>query len=1125
MPSYSPLSLTSRIAEVRRNELRIELTSGLLLNGAIWLAAALLLVLLEVAVGFSPVVRTAMVAGGLLLATASLIWLVLRPWLKMLRLLRTDDDETIARRIGAAFPTIQDRLLNVLQLTSARDQDRPLYSEELVRESVRALEEQTSAFDFTDCVDTRPLPRAARWFTLCALVVSAFLVVSPAQLADSIYRLAHPTRPFAPMPRFAIEVVPRGGEVLKGDTVRLRVRLVPVARMLGSFPSEIALFRRAEGQSSFEESALQEDSAGRYAATLASIRSTTEYFVRAGSVESDRYTLRVLDRPLIRSFTVRLEPPSYTKLPVRQQDEFVGDIQALVGTRVTVSGTSNKPLTRAEIVLDDSTHVRLAEREEKFSGSFVIRKSCRYAIVLTDADALTNPDPVRYQISAVEDQLPEIAIIVPGRDLDVAGDTDIPLRLRATDDHGFTRLRLGSRLIHSRLEQPTGETSYVAIPLPANAGARAEIDFTWSIAAMHLAPEDVVEYFAEVEDNDTFSGPKRSRSRTFRIRFPSLEEVFAGADQTQQRSMEEIGKALEEAKKLKEDVDAINRELKMAKNPDWQTQKKLEEMGKRYQDLQKQIDRVQERMDQLTQQMQQQSVLSSETMEKYLELQQMFQELNSAELQKLLKQMQQTMPNVTKEQMRQAMEQVTFNEERFRESIERTLNLLKRIQIEQKMDEVRKRADALEKAQKELEEHAGRMSDPAEREEAARRQEELAKAEQLLEREAQDLQQRMEEFFTEMPADKMQELNEQLQQQNLDQQMQQAGEQMRRGNMSAARQMQQQVAQQLQQFSMQMDAMQQEMMQQQAQAVLNELRKATYGLLELSRRQEELKRQASAAPQNSPTLRENAQGQQQLTRELQSLIEGLNELSQKSFAVTPEMGRAIGEALARMNNAMKRLEMRNGPYAAQEQAQAMAALNRAAMQVQNAMANMMQSGGGAGSLMQQLRMMAGQQMSLNMQTQQMGQGMSPRQAAEAARLAREQEALRKSLEQLQKEAGTQSDRERVLGDLNKIAEEMQEVVRNLEQNDVNPETLRKQERILSRLLDASRSMRERDFEKKRKAETGKPVIRKSPSELDQDNLGETDRLRNDLLKAMEQGYSKDFQELIRKYFEELRKLE
>ncbi len=535
---------------------------------------------------------------------------------------------------------------------------------------------------------------------------------------------------------------------------------------------------------------------------------------------------------------------------------------------------------------------------------------------------------------------------------------------------------------------------------------------------------------------------------------------------------------------------------------------------------------MQSRVEQMTQQMQQQNVLSKETMEKYLELQQLFQQLDAAELQKALQQLQQQIPNISKEQLQQAMQKMTFSEEQFRQSIERTLNLLKRIQIEQKVDEVKKRAEELEKLEKEIQEESSKSSDnPQKQMELSKKQSDLANKEQAMERETADLQRRMEEFFTEMPADKLQKLLEQVQKQQLDQKMQQASRQMQTGNMQSAQQMQSQISQQLQQFSKQMKAMQQQMLQQQSQYVINELRKASSNMLELSKDEEVLKQQSQNAPPNSPQLRQNAQDQLEASQDLNNVIKGMSELSQKSFAVTPEMGKAIGEALARMNNAIRSLEVRNGAQASQEQGQAMAALNLAAIQVQNALQSMMQGGGGgAGSLMQQLQRMAGQQMAINMQTQQMG-GMSQQQAAEAARLAQEQGAVRKSLEELNREAQQSGEHEKLLGDLQKIADEMNEVVRNLEQNNVNPETIKKQERILSRMLDASKSMHERDYEKRRKAETGTQITRRSPSDIDPNSLEGRNQLREELLKALEQGYSKDYQDLIRKYFEELEKSE
>jgi hypothetical protein len=94
---------------------------------------------------------------------------------------------------------------------------------------------------------------------------------------------------------------------------------------------------------------------------------------------------------------------------------------------------------------------------------------------------------------------------------------------------------------------------------------------------------------------------------------------------------------------------------------------------------------------------------------------------------------------------------------------------------------------------------------------------------------------------------------------------------------------------------------------------------------------------------------------------------------------------------------------------------------------------------------------------------------------------------------------------------------------DLSQGNVNPETVQKQERILSRLLESTRSMRERDYEKKRTASAGRNTQRSSPADLDLTTKEGKDRLRNEMRKVLEGAYSKDYEELIRKYYERLEK--
>ena len=112
--------------------------------------------------------------------------------------------------------------------------------------------------------------------------------------------------------------------------------------------------------------------------------------------------------------------------------------------------------------------------------------------------------------------------------------------------------------------------------------------------------------------------------------------------------------------------------------------------------------------------------------------------------------------------------------------------------------------------------------------------------------------------------------------------------------------------------------------------------------------------------------------------------------------------------------------------------------------------------------MQGLQRLTGQQQGINQGTQQLGR-MTQQQAAALARLAGEQGAVRKSLEQLAREAASAGQLSRLLGDLNRIAREMREVQTDLAQGNVNPETLRKQDRILSRLLSSSKELQRTSF--------------------------------------------------------------
>ncbi len=88
--------------------------------------------------------------------------------------------------------------------------------------------------------------------------------------------------------------------------------------------------------------------------------------------------------------------------------------------------------------------------------------------------------------------------------------------------------------------------------------------------------------------------------------------------------------------------------------------------------------------------------------------------------------------------------------------------------------------------------------------------------------------------------------------------------------------------------------------------------KTLENLITLSREQEKLKKKAESMDQNSTSFNEDAEKQSSLQRNLDKTMQQLNELSQKTFAVTPEMGKALGDAKREMQQSQQNLQNRNG---------------------------------------------------------------------------------------------------------------------------------------------------------------------------------------------------------------------
>jgi hypothetical protein len=218
----------------------------------------------------------------------------------------------------------------------------------------------------------------------------------------------------------------------------------------------------------------------------------------------------------IDNLSLILEFPAYTKLKRRILSQ--GSLKALPGTEVQITGNSNLPVERAELVVNKRDHFAMDVSESKIlSGSFLLREKGHYQFRVTPPAGKKILLKEKYSIELEQDKSPQV-ILFPANPKPVYYETDnVQMFYEAHDDFGIRQINLIAQINDTTL---TKSIKRFKQPEKDSTG-----NFTWSLSLESLQPGDKVQYFLEIKDNDNVTGPNIGQSEIYSfIIFDSRKE-------------------------------------------------------------------------------------------------------------------------------------------------------------------------------------------------------------------------------------------------------------------------------------------------------------------------------------------------------------------------------------------------------------------------------------------------------------------------------------------------------------------------------------------------------------------------------------------------------------------------
>jgi len=241
--------------------------------------------------------------------------------------------------------------------------------------------------------------------------------------------------------------------------------------------------------------------------------------------------------PLVGDLTLTLHFPGYTGRAPRLIPNSTGDFEAPKGTRVEVRATTLAPAAEVALVFGEHRLPVTLTDGRDVAGEFVVDGATAWKVSLTTVDGRRLIESVERQVRVEVDQPPIVTLKLPAEDLQLDDVRSVPVVFEARDDFGLTKASIVVALA-AESEHPE------RIPVPGAQGLRLDGRDEVDLSVVQAQPGDRLMLLVEAYDNNDVDGPQRGVSVTRYITVHSPQAEHLALTETLRQTVEVLLDAL-----------------------------------------------------------------------------------------------------------------------------------------------------------------------------------------------------------------------------------------------------------------------------------------------------------------------------------------------------------------------------------------------------------------------------------------------------------------------------------------------------------------------------------------------------------------------------------------------------